>query len=153
MMDYDIRHGRTYMYFKDEPLYPFGYGLSYTTFRYSNLRLNSTTLKSNGQVQISFDLTNTGKRFGEEVVQLYVKYLDSKVSRPLKELKRFSRVAVRAGETKRVSLSLKGDQLAYWNVDAHRFEVEPGNIEIRIGSSSADVKLKKIVRVEASTSQ
>ncbi|HEY6244996.1 MAG TPA: glycoside hydrolase family 3 C-terminal domain-containing protein [Pyrinomonadaceae bacterium] len=149
MMDYDIRHGRTYMYFKDEPLYPFGYGLSYTTFRYSNLRLSSNTLKSDGQVQISFNLTNTGKRFGEEVVQFYVKYLDSKVSRPLKELKGFSRVGVRAGETKRVSLSLKGDQLAYWNVDAHRFEVEPGQIELMVGSSSADVRLKKIIRVEA----
>jgi beta-glucosidase len=75
--------------------------------------------------------------------------LDSKVSRPLKELKGFSRVGVRAGETKRVSLSLKGDQLAYWNVDAHRFEVEPGQIELMVGSSSADVRLKKIIRVEA----
>jgi beta-glucosidase len=151
MMDYDIRHGRTYMYFKDEPLYPFGYGLSYTTFRYSNLRLSSNTLKSTGEVQVSFDLTNTGRRLGEEVVQLYVKHLDSKVNRPLKELKGFSRVAVKPGETKRVSLSLKGNQLSYWNVDSHRFEVEPGRIELMLGSSSADVRLKNIVRVEVST--
>src|SRR5262249_8928858 len=68
MMDYDIRHGRTYMYFKDEPLYPFGYGLSYTTFGYSNLKLSTNALKSKGEVQVSFDLTNTGKRDGEEVV-------------------------------------------------------------------------------------
>ena len=146
-MDYDIRHGRTYMYFKDEPLYPFGYGLSYTTFRYSNLRLSPNTLKPTGEVQVSFDLTNTGQRPGEEVVQLYVKHLDSKVNRPLKELKGFSRVAVSVGETKRVTLNLRGEQLAYWNVDAHRFEVEAGQVELMIGSSSADEKLKKIIRV------
>jgi len=147
MMDYDIRHGRTYMYFKDEPLYPFGYGLSYTSFRYSNLQLSSKTLKSSGDVQISFDLTNTGKRPGEEVVQLYVKHLDSKVVRPLRELKGFRRISVRPGETRRVTLSLKSDQLAHWNVEAHRFEVEPDQVELMIGPSSAEVKLKKVIRV------
>lgn len=152
MLDYDIRHGRTYMYFKDEPLYPFGYGLSYTTFRYSNLKLSSSALKSSGQLQVSFDLTNSGKRLGEEVVQLYVKHLDSKVARPLKELKGFRRVSVKPGETKRVTLNLRADQLAYWNVDAHRFEVEPEKIELMVGSSSADVKLKKSIQVKVSTS-
>lgn len=147
MMDYDIRHGRTYMYFKDEPLYPFGFGLSYTTFRYSNLRLSSEALKSNGQVQVTFDLTNTGKRPGEEVVQLYVKHLDSKVVRPLKELKGFSRVAVKPGETKRLTLNLEDDQLAYWNVEAHRFEVEPDQVELLIGPSSADLRLKKTIQI------
>jgi len=121
--------------------------LSYTTFRYSNLQLSSDTLKSKGQVQVNFDLTNTGKRLGEEVVQLYVQHLDSKVVRPLKELKGFTRISVRPGETRRVTLSLKSDQLAYWNVDAHRFEVEPDQIELMIGPSSAEVKLKKIIRV------
>ena len=147
MMDYDIRHGRTYMYFKDEPLYPFGFGLSYTTFRYSNLRLSSDTLKSNRQVQIDFDLTNAGKRLGEEVVQLYVRHLDSKVARPIKELKGFNRVSVRPGETERVMLNLKDDQLAYWNVEAHRFEIEPGQVELMIGSSSADLRLKKTIQI------
>ena len=96
---------------------------------------------------MSFDLTNTGKRSGEEVVQLYVKHLDSKVARPLKELKRFKRLAVKAGETQRVAVELSADQLAYWSVDEHRFVVEPGKIEIMIGASSADVKLRRMVEV------
>jgi beta-glucosidase len=146
MMDYDIRHGRTYMYFKGEPLYPFGYGLSYTTFGYSRLRTNNA-LRSNGRMNIDFDLTNTGKRAGEEVVQLYVRHLDSKVARPVKELKGFKRVAVKPGQTQHVSLELSADQLAYWNVGEHRWVVEPGKVQIMIGSSSADIKLTRTVRV------
>jgi beta-glucosidase len=147
MMDYNIRNGRTYMYFKGEPLYPFGYGLSYTTFHYSNLSARSQTLLASGSVNISFDLKNTGSRNGEEVAQLYVRYLDSKVVRPLKELKGFQRVAVNAGQTKRVMLTLQANQLAYWNTDEHRFVVEPGKIEVMIGSSSADVRLSKTINV------
>jgi beta-glucosidase len=147
MMDYNIRNGRTYMYFKGEPLYPFGYGLSYTTFAYSNIRTSSNVLRSNGKLIVSFDLTNTGKRSGEEVVQLYVKHLDSKVARPLKELKGFERIALRAGETQHVTLELGADQLAYWSVDKHGFVVEPGKIEVMIGASSADVKLKRMIEV------
>jgi len=147
MMDYDIRHGRTYMYFQGQPLYPFGFGLSYTTFTYANLRLSSASLRTNGKLSVSFDLTNTGKRAGEEVVQLYVKHVDSKVERPNQELKGFQRVAVNAGQTKRVLLELSADELAYWNVDQHRFVVEPDKVEIRIGSSSADIKLKRTLTV------
>jgi len=147
MMDYNIRNGRTYMYFKGEPLYPFGYGLSYTTFAYSNIRTSSNVLRPNGKLVVSFDLTNTGKRSGEEVVQLYVKHLDSKVARPLKELKRFKRLAVKAGETQRVAVELSADQVAYWSVDAHRFVVEPGRIEVMLGSSSVDVKLRRTIEV------
>ena len=147
MMDYNIRNGRTYMYFKSVPLYPFGYGLSYTTFAYSNIRTSSNVLRPNGKLVVSFDLTNTGKRSGEEVVQLYVKHLDSKVARPIKELKGFKRIAVKAGETQRVAVELSADQLAYWSVDEHRFVVEPGKIEIMIGASSADVKLRRMVEV------
>ncbi len=147
MMDYNIRNGRTYMYFKGEPLYPFGYGLSYTTFVYSNIRTSSNAIRPNGKLIVSFDLTNRGKRSGEEVVQLYVKHLDSKVARPIKELKGFKRIAVKAGETQHVTIELNADQLAYWNVDEHRFVVEPGKIEIMIGASSADVKLKRVVEV------
>jgi len=147
MMDYNIRNGRTYMYFKGEPLYPFGYGLSYTTFAYSNIRTSSNVLRPNGKLVVSFDLTNTGKRSGEEVVQLYVKHLDSKVARPIKELKGFKRIAVKAGETQRVAVELSADQVAYWSVDAHRFVVEPGRIEVMLGSSSVDVKLRRTIEV------
>ena len=92
MMDYNIRDGRTYMYFKGEPLYPFGYGLSYTTFKYSNLRTSSPQLAKDGTVTVSVDVTNTGSRAGDAVVQMYVKHLGSKVERPAEELKGFQRV-------------------------------------------------------------
>ena len=148
MMDYDIRNGRTYMYFKGEPLYPFGYGLSYTTFAYSNLRTSSDSIPSTGALTVSFTLRNTGKRAGEEVVQMYVKHLQSAVARPEKELKAFKRIALKPGQTQDVTLTLKADQLAYWNVDKHNFVVEPGKIQILIGASSADVKLTRTIRVK-----
>jgi beta-glucosidase len=147
MMDYDIRHGRTYMYFKGQPLYPFGFGLSYTSFAYSNLRTSANSLPASGSILVKFDLKNTGNRAGEEVVQLYVKLLTSSVPRPLKELKAFKRLALQRGETRTVTFELKGEQLAYWDVSGHRFVVENGLSEIVVGSSSADVKLKKQVTV------
>jgi beta-glucosidase len=147
MMDYDIRHGRTYMYFKGKPLYPFGYGLSYTGFSYSNLRTSARSLPARGSILVSIDLKNTGSRAGEEVVQLYVKHLASSVPRPGLELKAFRRLALRSGETRTVTFELKGEQLAYWNVLRHKFVVESGSFQLMIGSSSADIKLKKVVRV------
>ncbi len=147
MMDYDIRHGRTYMYFKGEPLYAFGYGLSYTTFAYSNLRTSSHTLRADGSIIILVDVKNTGKRAGEEVVEMYVKHLGSAVERPLRELKGFTRLPLQPGEKKTVTLELRGEQLAYWNTAQHRFTVEPDQVQIMVGSSSADIKLDKTVRV------
>jgi beta-glucosidase len=147
MLDYNIRHGRTYMYFKDEPLYPFGYGLSYTTFAYSNLRVSSNKLKSQGEISVSVDIRNTGKRAGDEVVQMYVKHLNSRVERPLKELRGFKRVTVKPSETKTVSIPLKAENLAYWEKDQHRFVVEPEQISIMVGSSSADIKLQAAIEV------
>jgi beta-glucosidase len=147
MMDYDIRHGRTYMYFKGEPLYPFGYGLSYTSFIYSNLRATSNSLRARGSIKVSLRVKNTGSRAGEEVVQMYVKHLGSAVERPLKELKGFARVSLRAGETKTVTLTLRGEQLAYWDTARRQFAVEQGRVMIMVGGSSADIKLNKAVRV------
>ena len=150
MLDYDIRRGRTYMYFKGEPLYPFGYGLSYTTFAYSNLRTSSETIPDSGSVNVTFDLRNTGRRAGEEVVQLYVTHLGSKVERPLKELKGFERVALRPGETKRVTLALPAERLAYWDVIRKRFVVEPGRVRLVVGGSSADARLSRDLNVARS---
>jgi beta-glucosidase len=148
MMDYNIRHGRTYMYFKGELLYPFGYGLSYTTFNYSNLKTSSETLSKDGTVTVSVDVQNSGKVAGEEVVQLYVKHLQSKVERPLKELRGFRRVAIQPGQTRTVELALPAKSLAYWDISQQAFVVEPDTVEISVGGSSSDEKLKTRVSVQ-----
>ena len=92
MMDYNIRDGRTYMYFKGQPLYPFGYGLSYTKFKYSTLKTSSPTLARDGALTVSVDVKNTGDRAGEEVVQLYVNHEQSALEHPAQELRGFQRV-------------------------------------------------------------
>ena len=147
MMDYDIRKGRTYMYFKGQPLYPFGFGLSYTTFEYANLRTSADSVKGTGEITVSVDIKNTGARAGDEVVQMYVKHLDSAVERPIKELRGFERITFQPGETKTVRMPLKGSDLGYWDAAVHSFVVEPGKTKIMLGSSSADVKLEKTVAV------
>jgi beta-glucosidase len=147
MMDYDIRKGRTYMYSKAEPEYPFGYGLSYTTFQYSNLKTSAETVPGSGEISVSVDVKNTGQRAGDEVVQLYVKYQGSAVERPIKQLRGFERVAIGPNQTQTVKIPLKGSDLAYWNADKHSFVVEAGKIDILVGGSSADIKVQKTVGV------
>jgi beta-glucosidase len=147
MMDYDIRHGRTYMYFKGDPLYPFGYGLSYSTFAYANLKTSSKELASDGSITVSVDVTNTGSQTGDEVVQLYVKHLKSKVERPGEELKGFQRVTLKPNETKTVQIPLKASTLAYWDEKQARFKVEAEPVSVMVGSSSKDIKLTTEVRV------
>ncbi len=141
MMDYDIRNGRTYMYFEGEPQFHFGHGLSYTTFAYANLRTSSATLGSNGAVDVSVDVTNTGTRAGDEVVQLYVRDPESSVSRPRKQLRGFERVNLEPGETKSVTLHIAAEDLSYWDTGQHRWVVEPGPVELLVGRSSADADL------------
>jgi beta-glucosidase len=147
MMDYNIRDGRTYMYFKGEPLYPFGYGLSYTTFKYSNLRTSSPQLAKDGTVTVSVDVTNTGALAGDAVVQLYVKHLASKVVRPNEELKGFKRVAIKPGETKTVEIPLKASTLAWWDEKLPGFRVEAEPVSVMIGNSSSDIQLSAVVQV------
>jgi beta-glucosidase len=148
MMDYNIRDGRTYMYFKGEPLYPFGYGLSYTTFKYSNLRTSSTQLAKDGTLTVSVDVTNTGTRAGDAVPQLYVKHLASKVERPREELKGFQRISLQPGETKTVQIPLKASTLAWWDEKLPGFTVEAEPIRVMISASSADIQLETEVRVK-----
>jgi len=143
MMDYDIRHGRTYQYFTGKPLYPFGYGLSYSTFTYSGLKTSANTISDS--IVVSVNVKNTGKSDGDEVVQLYVSYPDSKVERPLKQLKGFNRVFIRSGETRTVDIQLKAEDLAYWNTEKHAFVIEPGKVKLMVGSSSADVRAEKTI--------
>ncbi|HET8781103.1 MAG TPA: glycoside hydrolase family 3 C-terminal domain-containing protein [Pyrinomonadaceae bacterium] len=147
MMDYDIRRGRTYMYFDGPPLYPFGYGLSYTGFWYRSLKTSAPVLPADGAIDVSVTVKNFGKRAGDEVVQLYVRHLDSAVSRPRLELKGFSRVHLRSQEQKTVTLSLPASRLAYWDADADRWTVEKNRIEIIVGGSSTDARLRKTVSV------
>lgn len=147
MMDYDLSRGRTYMYSVEKPLYPFGYGLSYTAFAYSNLRFGSALLDSGGEISVSVDVKNTGNFDGDEVVQLYVKYPNSKVERPLKQLKGFKRVHIPKGSQATVTIPLKAEDIAYWNESRHSFAVEPSVIRIQVGASSADIRLEKNLEV------
>ena len=148
MMDYNIRHGRTHLYFKGKPLYPFGYGLSYTTFKYSGLKTSSATLAKDGTLTVSVDVKNSGDRAGEEVVQLYVRHLKSKVARPLQELRGFRRVPLQPGESKTVEFPLKAESLAYWDMKQHAYVVESDKVEIGVGGSSAELPLKHTVAVK-----
>jgi len=147
-MDYNIRDGYTYMYFKGEPLYPFGYGLSYTTFKISNLRTSSEKLARDGSVTVTVDVTNTGSRAGDQVVQLYVQHLHSAVSRPHQELEGFARVSLDPGQTKTVTIELKAAQLAYWDLETHAFRVESEPVRLLIGDSSANLPLNTTIQVE-----
>jgi beta-glucosidase len=142
ILDYNIRNGRTYMYEKNVPLFPFGFGLTYTTFEYSGLKIEKELLKDKEETVLKFNLKNSGNFTSDEVVQLYVSFPDSKVDRPVKALKGFKRVTVNEGQTVEVSLPLKATDLSFWNIEKKVFELEKGSIEFFIGSSSADVKLK-----------
>jgi beta-glucosidase len=148
MMDYNIRDGRTYMYFKGDPLYPFGFGLSYTTFKYSNLRTSAPQIAKDGSITVSVDVTNTGARAGDAVVQLYVTHLKSKVARPNEELKGFQRITLQPGETKTVAIPLQASSLAFWDEKLSNFHVESEPIKLMVGNSSADVELTSTVRVQ-----
>ncbi|HEX5555296.1 MAG TPA: glycoside hydrolase family 3 C-terminal domain-containing protein, partial [Chitinophagaceae bacterium] len=146
--DYDIRDGSTYMYFKYKPLYPFGYGLSYTTFQFSHLSTSTEKMKGGGSLTVSLDVTNTGDRAGDEVVQLYVKHLDSKVSRPAKELKGFARVFLKKGQTRRISIPLHARQLSYWDADRQRWMLEKEPVRLMVGVSSEKIMLGKTIEIQ-----
>ena len=151
LLQYDIRKNHyTYMYYDKTPLYPFGYGLSYTTFKYDNLRLSSKTLKKGESVTIQADITNTGQREGAEVVQLYA-HCHSSIERPLKQLVGFERIELTAGETKTVTFTLAHDQLSYFNEAQQTFDVESGEVDIYVAASSADVRLQDKLNTEGAT--
>ena len=150
MMDYNIRNGRTYMFSPWEPQYAFGYGLSYTTFEMKDLKLSQMEAGEGDTVEVSFELSNTGDRDGDEVVQLYVSYPNSLVTRPIKQLRGFERVHVDAGKTKTVTIPLSIEDLKYWDMTSHQWTLEPGNVLLRVGNSSRaeDLKLQAILSVK-----
>ncbi len=141
MMDYDIRRGRTYMYFRGEPQFPFGHGLSYTTFALANLTVSRPSIALADTVTVSVDVTNSGKVDGDEVVQVYARFVGSPIERAAKKLVGFARVTVPAGQTRRVGIPVRGGDLAYWDATRHGWALERAQLELLVGNSSADATL------------
>ncbi len=151
MMQYDIRANKyTYMYHDKTPLYPFGFGLSYTTYSYANLQISKNSLAAGESLTVRADITNTGGRAGTEIVQLYV-HANSSIERPIKQLVGFARVDLEPGETKTVEMEIKHDQLAYYNEESNTFDVEAGKVDVMVGASSADIRLTDEITTEAAT--
>ena len=157
MMDYDITHGRTYMYSKVKPLYAFGYGLSYTNFGYEKIVPDKQQMDGSGAVEVAVTVRNTGARASDEVVQLYVQHLGSKVNRPQLALKGFRRVHLQAGESAVVKLPVRGKDLAYWDTAKHEWKVEKERIRLLAGGASdhlpvtAEVQVKTAFAFKAGT--
>lgn len=148
MMDYDITHGRTYMYFKEKPLYPFGYGLSYTRFNYSGTALNDRVIERGDTLRVCFNLKNSGDMDGDEVVQLYVSARKHTDKDPIKQLKAFQRISLRKGETKKVELTVPYTELQVWDEKQNRFILPDKEMTLEIGVSSSDIRLRTTFRTE-----
>jgi beta-glucosidase len=145
MNEYDITKGFTYMYFEGEPDYVFGHGLSYTTFEYTGLNISNDV--PGGPLAVRLDVRNTGQRAGDEVVQLYVRDVEASVKRPSKQLVAFERIRLQPAETQTVSFSVPSEQLAFWDMSKSAWVVEPGALEVMVGSSSSDIRLKEQIQV------
>jgi len=139
--DYEVFNGRTYMYFSGKPIYPFGFGLSYTNFTYTNIQLEKTDIQRSDTVSVKLDVQNSGKYDGDEVVQLYIQQKSAGLKLPQKQLKAFQRISLKKGETKTLSFKLSREDLSFWN-EKNEFVMEPGEIQIIIGASSDDIRLK-----------
>jgi beta-glucosidase len=135
---------RGYLWDEATPLFPFGFGLSYTTFAIENPRLAKKKIKTDGSTQVLVDVTNTGQRAGTEVIQLYIRDLVSSVTRPVKELKGFRKVSLEPGEKTTVALDITPASLSFYDIDM-KVVVEPGDFEIMVGSSSQDADLQKLI--------
>lgn len=148
MMDYDITHGRTYMYFKEKPLYPFGYGLSYTRFNYSGTTLNDRVIERGDTLRVCFNLKNSGDMDGDEVVQLYVSARKHTDKDPIKQLKAFQRISLRKGEMKKIELTVPYTELQVWDEKQNRFILPDKEMTLEIGASSSDIRLRTTFRTE-----
>jgi beta-glucosidase len=149
MTEYDISRGFTYMYAIDKPLFAFGRGLSYTNFAYSDLRISSPRVESDGTVQIHVSVKNTGDRAGEEVVQLYVHNNDKSTFQPREQLQGFERISLDPGESKTVSFALPIEQLSYWDTSKHAYVINSGTFDVMVGSASDDIRQKGEFEVTA----
>ncbi|GIE95239.1 glycoside hydrolase family 3 protein [Paractinoplanes rishiriensis] len=140
ILDYDIiKSGKTYLYFAGEPLYPFGHGLSYTTFEYRNLRVSPARADRSGRISVLVDVLNSGKRDSDEVVQVYLRAPRGGPPRPDRELRGFRRISLPAGGSTTVAMDVTVESLGYWDVGRGRFEVEPGEYTVMVGRSSRDI--------------
>ena len=149
--NYDvISSDQTYLYYKGDPLYPFGYGLSYTSFRYDDLRA-TPAVDAAGTVHVSVDVTNTGARAGDEVVQLYTHQRTSRDKEPLRQLHGFQRVTLAPGQTRTVRFTLPAADLAHWDVTRGKWVVESSDYDVLVGSSSADIRQQATLHVHGET--
>jgi beta-glucosidase len=140
--------GRTYRYFTGQPLYPFGHGLSYTRFEYSNVKLDRASVAADGSLQATMTVKNVGKRAGDEIVQLYLAPTDSKRPRAVKELRGVKRLSLQPGQSGNVSFTIKPEKdLRHYDVDAKRYAVDAGKYEVQVGASSADIRARQAFTV------
>lgn len=138
-----VKYSSNYLEVRNDPLYPFGYGLSYTTFKYDDMKISSNTMSADGTVKVTVKVTNTGTRDAAEVVQLYIRDIVASISRPVKELKGFERIELKAGESKNVEFDITPDLLKFYNKKLD-FVLEPGDFDIMVGPNSRDVKVAKL---------
>jgi beta-glucosidase len=134
---------------KVAPAFPFGHGLSYTTFDYRNLVLDSHTVHPGGSVSVCLEISNRGRRAGKEVVQVYVRDVASRLPRPEKELKAFLKVDLAPGESEFICMTLDARALSYWDPEAGGWTAEPGEFEVLVGSSSRDIRLRSTFTLTA----
>ncbi|MEP6833372.1 MAG: glycoside hydrolase family 3 C-terminal domain-containing protein [Gemmatimonas sp.] len=146
--NYDMA-GRTYRFFKGAPLYPFGHGLSYTTFKYGALTTSAATLRSAAPIVASVTVTNTGPRTGDEVVQLYATHMGSQVDRPTRDLRGYQRITLTPGESRVVHFTINAKSLAYWNAATHAWVVENEPVRLDAGASSSDIRSSKTISLRA----
>jgi beta-glucosidase len=131
-----------------EPLFPFGYGLSYTQFEYKNIKSTHAAVAARPEVEVSLDVSNTGKCDGAEIVQLYIRSIGSVVDKPVKELKAFNKVFLKKGETQSVHFRLNKNAFAYYNVEMREWTVDPGTYSLQIASSSKEIRLSDIIELK-----
>ncbi|HTX19990.1 MAG TPA: glycoside hydrolase family 3 C-terminal domain-containing protein [Bacteroidota bacterium] len=149
MSDYDlIDHPRTYMYFDQPVLFPFGYGLSYTQFTYSDLRLSADTLRKNGELMIQVGIENSGGVKGDEVAQVYLHKIGASIKVPINQLKRFQRITLAPGEKKNLTFTVPASEFSFYDTGVNDFTIYPGEWEVQVGSSSKDIRLKKALTIE-----
>jgi beta-glucosidase len=131
-------------------LYPFGYGLSYTTFEYQNLTIDKNTISVNeeNEIEVNVDILNTGKLKGDEIVQVYIKDLESSVIQPRKRLKKFERISLESGEAKTISFILNNEDFSYWDENIKDWKIEEGSFEIQIAASLTDIKFQEVIKAE-----